>query len=538
MDDGRLGRMGEAHPRCRGYHGRYWPRARSGKGKAPGLLAVFELSKAFFTGEWATGGEINPVCNRARALILWLGKLSTSGGSAAPLSFEVGDHMQAKTVRNKDVTHPGLSLIISLLLAFAAVSAKAQAFRHPGVLVSKEQLDFVKQKIAAGEEPWKSAFGRMKGSSYASLTSSASPRASVDCGAYSSPNNGCSEELNDAWTAYTNALLWAYTGNKAYADHAIKIMNAWSAVLKTHTNHNAPLQSGWAASISVRAAEIIKHTYDGWAPADAARYGDMLRKAYLPYVTLPLANTNGNWLLTMADAALDIGVFLDDRAVFDSAVARWRAHTVAYIYVTDDGPQPIPAPGQTKSMADEWYGQKTYKDGVAQETCRDLGHTEYALGSIGSAAETALLQGLDLYAEQAKRIVAGFEFHANFHVGGAVPSWLCGGKLNMRQMPTYEIVYNHFVNRRGLEMPFTKKLLEKLRPLGVDKHMAWETMTHANTGMVGIVTSVVRPSAGFSPSHRASSRLVFDARGKLVVSRPGPDGKDLFFALDGAKISQ
>jgi hypothetical protein len=258
----------------------------------------------------------------------------------------------------------------------------------------------------------------------------------------------------------------------------------------------------------------------------------MLRNAYVPYVNQKLGNTNGNWLLTMADATMDIAVFLDDRALFDTAVASWRAHTVAYIYVTEDGPTPIPAPGQTKAMKDEWYGQTVYKDGVGQETCRDLGHMEYGLASIGSAAETALIQGLDLYGEQAKRIVAGFEFDASLQTGPA-PSWLC--KVNKRSMPTFEIVYNHFANRKGVAMPFTKQWLEKIRPTGVDKHMAWETLTHAETGAAGLSGAggdAVNPAVTGIPG-RSAARLVLGKTG-LMVSRP--DGR--LYGLDGVLIAR
>src|SRR5271156_4415218 len=43
-------------------------------------------------------------------------------------------------------------------------------FKHPGLLNSMEELQFIKQKIQAGEEPWKSAFEQMKETKYASLT--------------------------------------------------------------------------------------------------------------------------------------------------------------------------------------------------------------------------------------------------------------------------------------------------------------------------------------------------------------------------------
>lgn len=428
-----------------------------------------------------------------------------------------------------------------LALAFALAlivdgTARAQAFRHPGIVVSQEQLAFVKAKIAAGAEPWKTAYARMSGSQSASLSYKAQPRASVDCGAYSSPNNGCSEELADAAAAYAHALMWAYTGQKAHADKAIEILNAWSAVLKAHTNHNAPLQSGWSATICVRAAEIIRHTYDGWAQADVDRYGAMLRTAYVPYLTADIPDYNGNWHLTMTDALMNVAVFLDDRAMFDTAVAHWRVYTPAYVYVSDDGPKPALPPNYSKTLVSYWYGQSTYMDGVAQETCRDLGHTGYGLSSMSTAAETALLQGIDLYGEQAKRMVAGLEFHANFLTGAPVPKTLCGGTLNKAYDPTWEIAYNHFVNRRGMSMPFSKKLIEtKLRPTGVDHHMIWETLTHAETGSVGIDVAVL-PQACKGRAVPASARLTLGENGKLLLARPGNDGVTRYYGLDGALL--
>ena len=36
---------------------------------------------------------------------------------------------------------------------------------------------------------------------------------------------------NSANAAYEHALQWAVTGDRAYADKAIEILNAWSSVL-------------------------------------------------------------------------------------------------------------------------------------------------------------------------------------------------------------------------------------------------------------------------------------------------------------------
>jgi hypothetical protein len=65
------------------------------------------------------------------------------------------------------------------------------SFSHPGVLVSRAQLDFVKGRVNAGALSWLAAYKQMKGSTYASLSRTPKPRATVECGSYSNPNNGC-----------------------------------------------------------------------------------------------------------------------------------------------------------------------------------------------------------------------------------------------------------------------------------------------------------------------------------------------------------
>ena len=40
-----------------------------------------------------------------------------------------------------------------------AATAEPHSFTHPGGVVGKAELDFVRAKLAAGEEPWTSALG-------------------------------------------------------------------------------------------------------------------------------------------------------------------------------------------------------------------------------------------------------------------------------------------------------------------------------------------------------------------------------------------
>lgn len=359
---------------------------------------------------------------------------------------------------------------------------RAAAFAHPGVLVSRAQLDVVRAKVKAGEQPWKSAYDQLRSDSLASLSRTPKPRSTVECGPSSNPDHGCSDERTDALAAYADALMWSVTGDGRYAEKAIQLMDAWSGTLKGHSGHNAPLQTGWSGVGWSRAAELIKHTYPGGWPK-AARFATMLRTVYLPGL-LKGSGANGNWELIMTDAALGIAVFLDDRASFDRALALWRGRVPAYVYLRSDGPAPLSPPGRPKSgaaLTKYWYGQTKLVDGLAQETCRDFGHTAMGLNAAFHGAETARIQGVDLWREQAGRFAAGLEFHAKYETGTPAPSWLCGGSVKKGTGQYWEAGYNALHTRLGMELPRTRALLQSRRPMGTDKHSTgWETLTSAD----------------------------------------------------------
>jgi hypothetical protein len=59
--------------------------------------------------------------------------------------------------------------------------------------------------------------------------------------------------------------------------------------------------------------------------------------------------------------------------------------------------------------------------------------------------------------------------------------------------PTWEIAYNHFHNRLGQDLPKMAAVLARLRPTGVNHHMAWETLTHAGVGDLGLPPLLSKP---------------------------------------------
>ncbi len=366
--------------------------------------------------------------------------------------------------------------------AIPAALPAAVPFAHPGVLLSRAQLDRVKAQVAAKAQPQLTAYDQMIASRYASLSRTPKPRSNVECGSYSNPNNGCTDEREDAIAAYTDALAWYITGNPAYATKAIQLMDAWSATITTHTNSNAPLQTGWAGSVWPRAAEIIKYTAPSWP--NAARFATMLRTVYLP-VVIKGSSSNGNWELSMMEAAVGIAVFLDDRASYDTAITRFKARAASYLYIAADGSQPkYPPVGgiDTKSeLISYWQGQSTFVDGLAQETCRDFVHTGYGISAISHVAETTRIQGADLWPSLQERERQALGLHTKFENGTAVPSSICGGKVTKGLGPITEVAFNALHNRLGIAMSNTQSYTERLRPQGTNNlFVAWETLTHAN----------------------------------------------------------
>ncbi|MEU2062703.1 alginate lyase family protein [Streptomyces sp. NPDC013455] len=396
------------------------------------------------------------------------------------------------TRRRRTSPRSALALTAAALLGAGLLSwpgaqraeAAPTVFAHPGVTVSRAQLDLARDRVLAGAQPWKSAYDQMMASKYASLSRTPQPRAVVECGSYSNPNYGCTDEREDAIAAYTDALAWYITRDERYAKKAIELMDAWSAVLQDHTNSNAPLQTGWAGSSWPKAAEIIKYTYTGtWA--NSGRFASMLRNVYLPEI-INGSNSNGNWELSMMEAAVGISVFLEDRASYDTAMAKFRTRTAAYVYLASDGDLPKTVPSQNLNTRDKivayWQGQSTFVTGLTQETCRDFTHTGYGISAISHVAETSRIQGQDLYGtDVGERLRQALGFHSKYELGAAVPSWLCGGSVKRGLGPVTEVGYNALHNRLGVAMTNTQALTEQNRPAGSNNlFVAWETLTHGD----------------------------------------------------------
>jgi hypothetical protein len=126
------------------------------------------------------------------------------------------------------------------LAASMALAWSSLAMVHPGVLIGADQIAFVQEAVTAGQPVATIFFALANTSStYGDKSYKAKgPPASgtIECGSYSKPNYGCSDEDDDAAAAYTLALLYHLTADFEFANASIAILNAYGHHLKKYTN--------------------------------------------------------------------------------------------------------------------------------------------------------------------------------------------------------------------------------------------------------------------------------------------------------------
>jgi hypothetical protein len=99
------------------------------------------------------------------------------------------------------------------------------------------------------------------------------------------------------------------------------------------------------------------------------------------------------------------------------------------------------------------------------------------IGQMGTICEIAWKQGDDLYGYDHNRFLAGCEYVAKYNLGEEVPFHVytnssfglqrgLSDKGRSEPRPVWELVYNHYVRRKGLPAPWTAKMAAKVRPEG------------------------------------------------------------------------
>ena len=356
-----------------------------------------------------------------------------------------------------------LYLIVYFLFFLSSISSAQQKFVHPGILFSGSDLQRIyqaaKDKSSGGyasfellrDNPLASADYKMKGPF----------RVISRDGEFGNTKSLMEADFS---SAYLNSLMWVATRDQKHAEKAITILLGYADSLqRIPATNDAPLLVGLEGTKIINALEILKHDFKRVDLKKLERIARMVTGIFLPvceqFYASP-AYTNGNWGPIVTKFYLSAAIYLDDQKMYDKAVH-------FYLHANDNGTIANYVDGET---------------GQIQESGRDQGHSQLGIGAMATVCEIAWKQGHDLYAALDNRLLKGFEYTASYNLGNEVPfkKWkdITGKYSDWEQIsvmgrgrfiPIYQMVYNHYVRRKGLSMPFTQQVIAKMGAEGYDR---------------------------------------------------------------------
>lgn len=317
---------------------------------------------------------------------------------------------------------------------------------HPGILQTRSDLEFMKAKINAGEEPWKSAWQIWLDSPVASLDFTPKPFTHVIRGAYAAGEKGGRELSENANAAENHVMQWYVSGDEAHARKATEILDAWSGPLADFFENDAMLLAGWTGGQFCNAAEILRATYPKWSVQSREQFKRMLLTVYVPLLRMFYPEANGNWDAAIMFTLLSIGIFCEKHDLMNSVYHHYRL-----------------------GLVNSGITRYVYPSGQCEESCRDQGHTQLGLGYLVNTCAIAWNQGVDLWSEADNRLALGIEYTARYMLGEDVP---CYGKISEmtrgRFSDIYHTVLQHYRYEKQIEMPYTERAAQKVvRPHSV-----------------------------------------------------------------------
>jgi len=345
-------------------------------------------------------------------------------------------------------------------------SAQAASFAHPGMLHTADDLGRIRAKLAAADPAVTAGWRRLTSNGRSQATWRPRPLATVARGG---TGENYAQFYLDVHAAYQNALRWRISGETAHADTARETLNAWSATLTALTgNADRFLAAGLYGYQFANAAELLR----GYVGFDLGRAQDLLRRVFLPMNEDFLTHHNGacisnywaNWDLCTMASLMAIGILCDDRKLFDRAVDYFKNGA-------GNGAVRNAVPVRYDGGLGQW-----------QESGRDQGHSVMGVGLMATLCEMAWNQGVDLYGYDDSRFLAGAEYVARYNLGLDVPftvyRWGQGTSCARREQtvvaaasrghvrPVWEMIYNHYVVRKGMAAPNVASMAAKLRAEG------------------------------------------------------------------------
>lgn len=381
--------------------------------------------------------------------------------------------------------------------------ASESRFQHPGLLHSAESLDQAWENVQNNVSPNKETWDALWWDTNSNPNWIPRPLEGVTRG-------GGRDSINqlriDVRRAYQNALIWKLSGSTEHGEAACRIINAWSSTMKwLGGNADRFLAAGLQGYELANIGELMRDH----PSFDTEGLQNLLLNVFYPinadfmvrHNDAYIGNYWANWELANLASMISIGVYCDREDIYEQALCFFKYgkgngsfyHAMPYV-LEQDGQELV-----------QW-----------QESVRDQGHTTLGLVLAGVICETAWNQGDDLYGLSDNRFMKATEYTIKYNsLGEEVPStWYqriygnmynSAGGLNKPRYealagvnpyqrgnwrPIYYQMYNHYVNRKGQEMPNAKRMIDKAEGVYIEggagnslDELGWYSLTYANTGM-------------------------------------------------------
>jgi autotransporter-associated beta strand protein len=341
------------------------------------------------------------------------------------------------------------NLLIAIVLSlFACTAAMAQRFVHPGIPFTKYDLNQLKQNIT--KEPWLSAYNAFANDAHSRLSySPGGPAATVT----RAPNLNNIQWINDMIAIRNLAFMWIFTGDSAYARKATNLLDAWAVTNTTWGGNESMLDIGDYADSWGTGAEILRYTFPGWSQANTDHVKNYFANILYPTSWVPFQLRDANKGALMLKIALAASVFCDDTTRFNQAID---------VYRMDAGG------GMRNSLPNGQVGDAGRDD-----------HWRVQAAALVWGAEVAYKQGIDMYEELGKRVLAIGELYHKFAFEGDTMTFIPFGNYSSywtnwgistgaRRGDMTNTIMGAYALRKGIPTPYTDKMRAALGGAGGD----------------------------------------------------------------------